>query len=436
MRVAPRASWLGVLLGVAGSAACHRDAPVGPADAASSAAPVEAEAPIARAVTLPARCQATGAGFALDDGRGLDDLEIGDAVATAQGLAVDVIHHGANGRVAAVALVPPSAVDGGALRVRDLAPTLGDAPPPRVAARGGDLLAIAYVVSKRPDARELGLFTIPAAGDVKLAGTLPEPRDDSLAFDLSSNLAVWDEARTGPVPRGVIRDAEIGADAKPGAPRDVSPPESDAELPRLAPMGGAAGGALVFWLARRPEATTAVDATPAEITGEARAYSWLEVVTVDGHGAPTGAARRLTSATGHVTSYDLQAPAAGSRDTLVVARDDGEAIDGSGGALLRVRVRADGQDPPVALPTDGLGRGAPAFVEGTPAWASWAAADEGGRLLALDVTGTPTGLPSVEPALDEGRPLAWLEQGRRLLIATPADDRAQLQVLGCASRGP
>lgn len=409
--------------------ACHRDGAGVVAEAGATPAAADAENAVPK-LLLPARCQPSGVGFALDDGHGMDELEIGDAIATPAGFAVDVLHRTSAGRVAAVALLPAGAAS---MQLHDLGPTLGDASPPRVAPRGADLVAASYVLSTRPDARELGIYTMSAAGEVKATGTIPEPRDDSLAFDLSSTLVVWDETKAGTAPRGVIRVAELSADARPAPARDLSPPESDAEMPRIAATPG--GGAMVFWLARKPEAGPAMDAAVSEITGEARAYSWLEVVAVDAHGTPVGATRRLTPLMGHVSAYDVQ-PLAGARpDVLVVARDDGEAVDGSGGVLLRVRVRADGQDSPLAFATDGLGRGAPAFVDGSPPWLSWVAQTEEARLLALDASGAPVQLPSAEPALDDGRPLAWIEQGRRLLAAMPGDSPAQLRVLSCAT-GP
>ena len=427
-----RASAVLVGLAVASCAGCHRDSGAAGAVAAPLAPPEETESPAQKPTVLPARCQVNATGFSIDDGKGLDDLEIGDAVATPAGFAVDVVHRTAAGRVAAVAVLSAGAAS---MQLHDLGPTLGDAPPPRVAPRGADLVAVSYVVSKRSDARELGLYTMTASGEVKATGTIPEPRDDSLAFDLSSTLVVWDETKAGPAPRGVIRGLELAPDAHATVARDVSPPDSDAEMPRVAASPG--GGALVFWIARRPEAVTPIDASLAEITGEARANSWLEVVAVDPHGVPVGAVRRLTSLTGYVSAFDIQSmPAAGGRvDVLVVARDDGEAVDGSGGALLRVRVRTDGQDPPLAFATDGLGRGAPAFVDGSPPWLSWVASSEGARLLSLDLTGAPMQLPSIEPALDDGRPLAWIEQGRRLLAAMPGDSATQLRVLSCGADG-
>jgi hypothetical protein len=96
-----------------------------------------------------------------------------------------------------------------------------------------------------------------------------------------------------------------------------------------------------------------------------------------------------------------------------------------------VRVRADGQDPALAFATDGLGRGAPAFVDGSPPWLSWVSTGEEARLLSLDGAGAPTQLPSVEPAMNDGRPLAWVEQGHLMLAAMPGDDSAQLRVLSC-----
>jgi hypothetical protein len=421
-----------IVLGLA-LASCHRDSSSTAPDAGVASAAADADSALPRPTVLAARCHPTsggGGGFALDDGRGMDDLEIGDAVAGAFGFAVDVVHRTAAGRVAAVALLPAGAAS---MQLHDLGPTLGDAPPPRVASRGADLVAVSYVLSKREGARELGVHVMSAAGEFKPTGTVLESRDDSLAFDVSPTLVVWDEARMAPVPRGVIRVAEIAADGHPGAARDISPPESDAEMPRVTTI---AGMTLVFWLDRKPESAPAVDASAtSEVTGEARANSWLEVIAVDPHGAALGAARRLTALTGHVSAYDVTVaapPGVGSRpEVLVAARDDGEAVDGSGGALLRVRVREGGQDPPLAFANDGLGRGAPEFVDGSPPSLSWVSATEQGRLLSLDSTGAPTQLPSAEPALDDARPLVWIEQGRRLLAATPGDSSAQLQVLSC-----
>lgn len=348
-------------------AACHKTAPPAAVDDAGLATQVVEAAAEPKPTVAPTRCRTTDVGFPLDDGRGLDDLEIGDALPYPGGIAVDIVHRTAAGRVAALALLPP---DASSVRVRDLGPTLGDAPPPRIALRGGDLLAASYVLGKKPDFREIALYAVSAAGDVKQAGTVTEQRDDSLAFDVAAGLVVWDEA-SGPSMRGVIRGAEVTSDGHVGAARDVSPADSDAEAPRVVPAGS---GYLVFWIARKAESLSAIDASgAAEITGEAPANSWLEAIAVDAHGVAAGGGRRLTPVTGHVSAFDVAPQAVSGRpEVLVVARDDGEAIDGLGGAILRVRVRADGQDPRWRSPPTGWAAGLrPSSTRRRPGLPGW-----------------------------------------------------------------
>ena len=84
---------------------------------------------------LPARCRRTDAAFALDDGQGLADLEVGDGIAYPGGYAVGIAHRTGAGRVAAIALLRREPI--GLTRILDLGPTMGDAPPPRIGWRGG-----------------------------------------------------------------------------------------------------------------------------------------------------------------------------------------------------------------------------------------------------------------------------------------------------------
>ncbi len=430
-------SFVAVLVGCSVLAACRRSTETtaaggGTTDAA--AAPPDTSAAVAPAVAAP-RCQeVSGLGLAVADP---EELEIGDATAWPGGYAVGLVHREPAGRVAAVGL---AGTDLKALRVVALGPTLGDAQPPCLAVRGTELLAAAYAVPARGDVRELRIYDIGATGEARVLGAITEARDDSLAFDLAPGLLVWDEATTGAAAHGVIRAATVSADGHVGAPRDVSPADSDADTPRIVPSGT---GYFVLWVARRPEpAPGPVDAAPpSESIGEPRAYSWIEMIDVDATGAPAGPARHLTPTSGHVSAYDVRSlsgdPKAG---VLVVARDQGEAVDGSGGALLRVRARQDGVDPPLAFPTEGLGRGAPTLVEsdGAGPWLVWVDAHESMRLLPLDAAGAPAGPPSPEPALEDRSPLlslvtpAGLATQARLLVAAPADPAAQLRVLACS----
>ncbi|MGH7437692.1 MAG: hypothetical protein ACRENE_18600, partial [Polyangiaceae bacterium] len=234
----------------------------------------------------------------------------------------------------------------------------------------------------------------------------------------------------------VIRGVVLGAD-RAGPVRDLSPPGSDAEMPRVAAFGHE-GRHFVVWTARRQEAIPARDASPEdEATGEARVPSWLEAVVVDGAGATVGPVRTLTSPSGYVSAYDMQILDGEPRPTLlVVARDDGEAVDGSGGTLFRVRAGADFVEPPVAFTHDGLGRGAPVFIadaERAAAWLSWVGPAEHLRLLALDAAGAPQGLPSAEEGMDEARPVLGLRSGH-LLVAAPGDAARPLRTFSCLRR--
>jgi hypothetical protein len=271
---------------------------------------------------------------------------------------------------------------------------------------------------------------VTAAGDVTPFASIPQQRDDSLDFDLGSGLVAWDETTKGTPPRGIIRVAPLPAAAGRSA-HDLSSPDSDAEMPRVV-AGGT--GYFVLWMARRPEPIGALDA--AEATGEARTSSWLEEVNVDAAGAPTGPARHVTPTSGHVSAYDVEALGGDAPPSmLVVARDDGEAVDGSGGALLRVRVREDVVDPPLVLPGDGLGRGAPSLVDGPLPWVAWVGPHEELRLLPLDAAGLPLASPSAEPLLDDALPLAMQPgpagEGRMLVAFPGGDPSAALRLFAC-----
>jgi hypothetical protein len=424
------ACWAGAALAVLGC----RKAPAsaeGSGENGAMAAPVVA-APdggaVAGFVLAPPRCRATSRAFALDDGRALDDLEIGVAEPFAGGQAVGFVHRSAGARLAAVALLGPGDAD--RARIVDLGPTAGDVPPPKLSPRGADLIVAAYGASaahsRRASTRDLILRSVSPSGAASAVATIPQTRDDSLAFDFATAgaglLVVWDESTPA---RGVIRGSSLGADLRVAPPRDLSPPESDAEQPRVWSGGP---GYLVLWIARRPDPSAPSDAAAAEVTGEERAFGWLELLSVDAQGAPLGPVRRLTSPTGHVSAYDVARLEGDPAALLVVARDDGETVDGSGGRLLRIHVSADVVDPPVALPTDVLGRGAPAIVD--PAFLAWVGRAEQLRLIPLDASGAPSGPSSAEDEMNDGRPLL-ITQGGKMLVAVPSDGAAQLRTFAC-----
>jgi hypothetical protein len=434
MSVRPLGAWGGVALALCGACRQPPTTEAAGANVPAARGTPESSRPDAGPAVVVSRCRPGEMAFAIDDGGAPDDLEIGDGILHADGEAVGVVHHTAAGRVAGVALV---AREGSALKVVDLAPTLGDAPPPRLVSRPKDIVAAAYTAPRAGvgagATRDLTLYSIAPDDAARPLSNLQQQRDDSLAFDLAwgenRGIVVWDEAASAS--RGVVRAATFSAEQRLGPSRDVSPPDSDAELPRVVSTGG---GFVVVWLARSADTPTAdAESSALEAIGEARTHGWLEMIAVDERGAARGSVRRLTPPSGHVTAYDMQ-PLGGTRGTLLfVAKDEGEEVDGSGGALLRVRVTGDSVEPPVAFTTDGLGRGAPTLVgglEGQPLSLAWVASHEHLRLLPLDPLGAPSAAASAEPAMDEARPLLSLGAGT-MLVATPLDPAAQLRTFAC-----
>ncbi len=427
------------LLGLAG---CRR-AP-GESSPAAGDASEEGRAADAKTPVLPPRCRPTARTFEIEPP---DEVEIGDAFPSPAGIALGVVRRTSAGRLSTIGILGPGLSD---FRLIDLSPTLGDAPPPRAVWRSTDLLVAEYVLrprAPRPDgSHELALWAInpsvPSPGAHGDAGpgrepiaTIPRQRGDSLEFDLAYSegrtAVVWDETAAVPPHQGVVRVVMLNANQAEPA-REISPADSDAESARVLANGA---GFFVLWVARRPEHAALPEAVAsesaaispgrrgqgAEVTGEARALSWLEMVAVDTHGNPTGAVHRLTASNGHVSAYDAVVLPGDARPVLLaVARDDGEAVEGSGGALVRVRAGADFVDAPIELSTDGLGRGAPSVVEGAPPWLSWVDSHERLRLLPLDSNGLPAGRSSAEEALGEARPLLWLDREQALVAQSRA----------------
>ncbi|MGD0675291.1 MAG: hypothetical protein ABSC94_07720 [Polyangiaceae bacterium] len=390
------------------------------------------------------RCVPQGPTLDLADSRAhaLSDsyLDVGDALVSGSLTAVGFVHPAVGGRTAAVAIVSGPSNPG--MRIVDLGPTLGDAPPPRLALRGDEWLAVAYGLPTEEIRRELDVYRIPPGGEASVRQLrVFEQRDDSFGFDVASlgwtTLVVWDEVAEGP--RGVVRAAAFAPGDAAATPVALSPPDADVELPRVVVTPP---GFTVLWVARQPDAKPALgDRSVAESPGETAAFGWLESVAVDEHGARTGPSHRLTSPRGHVSAYDVQR-LPGEGPLLVVARDDGETVDGSGGLLLRVVIDGERIAPPLAFATDGLGRGGPELVDGPSIWLSWVGPEESLRLMPLDRTGSPLGPPSVEDAMNDARPLVALSgalealpdaarQTARLLVASPDGAPGGLRAFAC-----
>lgn len=216
----PRTS-LGFAAVVAGLAiGCHKTADVaaGAGGAESTVATGDSRSPAPVPAVVAARCHASGAPIPID-GTDAAELELGDVVPTVDAYAVGAVHRTAAGRVAAVMRIPRRVVEGQApdaagqaARWVDLAPTLGDAPPPRLVARAGaggaDLVAAAYLRGGGPGdraaARELALVALSPSATTAPPPFLvvPQQHDDSLGFDWPSRAPRASSCGTrGPRPR-------------------------------------------------------------------------------------------------------------------------------------------------------------------------------------------------------------------------------------------
>ncbi len=382
-------------------------------DDASVDAGIDAEID-AGSVVLPARCVPSLGGATL--GETPSDIEIGEAIQTPSGFAIGVLRKLKGELVGSIALVER---DAKTVSFVDLGPPHGDAPPPRPIVVGADVFAAFFARAAPPPpgakpkaTRDLVLYRL-ADGKAQATSTIPEQRDESLAYDVSlgdkGGVVAWDEDAIGNE-RGNIKIAIVAADTKTiTSTRIASPDGSDAELPRLVPRRG---GWWLVWVASRLEAPDAGLDPGQEIErpGEKRRFRWLELLALDAAGAAVGAVKRLTVNTGHVSMFDL-APRAGAsvpEGLDVIARDDEQAIDGAGGRIVRITVTGDKVDPPIAIVSESVGRGAPDLLDpigGGTAWLAFSDTHDHVRLVPLDLTRTPTAPPSAEDALDKARVL-------------------------------
>jgi hypothetical protein len=373
----------------------------------------------------PSRCDAPGEGavVALGEAPGDSDhdslpfaVEVGQGVSFDEGFAVGALTPDKRGARASVVTLGP---EGGSSKILPLLTAHGDTPPPRLAPSGKALLV--GVLESGASNRRLKLGRV-EGGAVTWGPELEQARDESLAFDLAANgahgVAVWDD-ETREADRGIIKlfTFELDGFKKTREPRAISPKESDAEMPRLAPRPG---GFWLTWIARRPEKT---DDSAREV-GEAPEFRWLEALPLDERGQPAGSPRRITPEKGHVLIHDLRALPGGN--ALVVYRDDDTPSGSPGGVLLRVTLRPDGASEPAVVADRHLGVGAPAVLDG---WLAVADASAETRLARVGGDGALLDPLESEPVLGRGEPLA--ARGDALLVLQPRGQGVRLFVTRC-----
>jgi hypothetical protein len=407
----------------------------------------------------PARCK-PGAEIGLVGGAEADpeSVEVGDAVNVGEKIAVGLLRTVGGQRVGSVALV---SADAKSVSVVDLGAPFGDADPPKPFVRGGELFAGFYskaaVPARTPGkveaTRTLAVLRIDVASSkAERLGTVTQQDDESPAFDValgkSGGMVAWDEDAQerrpiGSPPRspeeaafhGVVKVMPLGADGKPtGTARVVSAETTDADTPRVVLRPG---GFWLAWVARRPEPRGAAGAeAKVEGPGARATYAWIEAMPLDGAGAPAGPVRRLTSPTGHVSVFDL---AAHGSEVELFARDDDQANEGVGGKIVRITLRPDAVEPSQVVVTGGAGEGEPEPLarpgttpEGTgatPEVLAFLDLGEHLRIVPLRDGRIAAGAPSVEEALEDGRPLGLTAKGE--IVAVYAKKGRPVGVVPC-----
>ncbi len=426
----PRASLAGLLLLSAGCArACARPEPLRVPDAGEALE----EASVEPSAYAPSRCTLQAASVSLGDAA----VEVGVAARTADGLAVGV----RAGDEARVALVR---ADLGAVQSVNLGLLAADAPPPRPLVLGGDDVYAAFYGQpsgrRTPGSRAVVLSRVdPKAGAaVRVVELPPEAPDDSLAMDaalLAGGVAprgavVWDEPAGGKV-ASAVRMATFAA-GKASPPVTLSPPDTDADRPRI--VARAAGGYWVVWVAHRALPASDAAALP-EGPGEDVGFEWLEVLAVGPDGTPYGAPQRLTAEQGRAGVFDLT-PAAGpdagasAGDFDLFARDAEDTGAQGSGKLLLASVHGGHAAPARVLLDGGVGRGAPV---GARAGATAAVVFEDPSGAAVFLPLQPSGgLPSLEPELDPYEVLAPLgADAGALRVVVAREASAELRLARC-----
>jgi hypothetical protein len=123
----------------------------------------------------------------------------------------------------------------------------------------------------------------------------------------------------------------------------------------------------------------------------------------------------------------------------VIVLDDEEG-EGAGGGVIHVVALAEGAPRVVPVRAAGAGRGtAPwlGWAQGAPGWLAYVDTSDRTRFVTLDAEGASIGADSVEPVLDEARPVAAGSlDGARLardVLAVSPGSRGELRWLSCAA---
>jgi len=426
-----------------------------------------ATAPLASAAPPAPRCSAAAPGKAftvgersapapespeVDDGEGPTDepglpfaIELGSAVATADGFAVAGLSTKAAKTTAIVVLVD---ADAGRGQLVELGRLHGDSDPPELASQGDDLFALVHDTDAGGELlRLVALRRGPKKVDAVIGAEIAESRDESrvarIALGKERGVAIWDGWHKA-AKHGVIRVATFAKNdvSVVTRPRVVSPASEDAEMPSLVPRPG---GFWAAWITRTVERDGKVEkggrpapAPSGAPTGDPTLVEmgarYVTVVPLDENGSPMSEPKAVSSKNEHVLVFDL---APGPDGTAWVAWRDEATAPGAEERLVHVaRVKADGSVEKEAFEDEQVGVGVPSLLvdarppggSSTP-WISLGSVSDETRLAALGPAGRPADTLAMEPEVRSAEPLV-LARGR-MLIARPKGLAVELSVVEC-----
>lgn len=341
----------------------------------------------------------------------------------------------------AMALLGRIGTDTAPPRLFELARVRGDVLPPRLASDGTDLWVV--LQERTPGGRELRVARL-ANAELEAPPTWrPGPEQgsaESSGFDIAaqggSALLVYDDWAAADN-HGQIFAAVVTPDGAPGSRLEahpLSPPQMDAEAPRIAARPGG------YWLAWLVNATNAGSGRVYDPGGEVKAATapssaygarWLSIVALDRSGKVVGEVRRLTGRQERVVGYDLTLGGAGS--AWLTWRQDAPTPGSSGGRIYVAEARPDGSKEVLLVREDDVGAGEPTWLSAgpeSPPWLSFPDARDRTLLLrasALERLGAP-----LRPGAELEGAGALAAVGDRVLFAVPRGRAIELAPARCS----
>ncbi len=439
---------IGVFLAAAVLGACDRKKdepmPEASASAPSKEAPPRCIArPSTKSFSIRGGDQAAGEVVA-----GIDQpfaVEIGSGVALAEGFAVAALGERDKSSHALVAITNPEATRG---RLVDLGPLHGQIEPPHLAVSPAGLLAA--VVDNDASSSTLRLARLDEVGDridVVWGPEVQQGRDDSNAASLAASgkgaVLVWDDrdsSRGHSVLRGIHFDPSDFERAT--KPRDLSPPDDDAEAPAVVARPGG------YWLAwvsygKLPKSPAKTPAT-GQVESDADEGDLSEPGIVDivprrlrlapmgADGLLAGEPRFLSPEGSHVLVFDLVPAEDGG--VFVAWRDDPTAFGSEGGTISLARVGPDGSVKNHEAADERVGAGLPFLLRDESTGSAYVSVGgaEGATLLGLLEPDGSVRDFEPERALRSRQTLAV--RAGKVLVGMPRGRDVELGIVTCSSR--